>query len=489
MKILDRNTIESIGIPSVVLMERAALSTVDEILRSAYSLSHVLVIAGCGNNGGDGVCVARLLKERGYDPKIFVLGKPNAESECAHQLLIAQNYEIPITYGTTQECVSFLKQQHISLLIDAIFGVGFHGDLEDGICELIDLINDSDSPVVSIDIPSGVDASSGKVTKTAVQSDLTVTYGSYKIGQFLYPGCTYCGRTIMHEIGIFPGKTDEDSDLLALEKDDLKEIKRPEYSNKGTFGKVLLIAGSKDVGGAAILSARAAFASGAGMVKVVTHENNREALLKALPEVMIKTYTDETPDLAEELKWADVIGIGPGISYDKIAGNMLNTVLKESDLPIVLDADALMLLKEDASLKERSEDPDRTVVITPHLGEFSKLTGMPLSDITDDLPNACRTYANAHAQVCVLKDARTVISNGKQTYLNITGNSGMATAGSGDVLLGLITSLIGQGLDGIKAAACGCLIHGLSGDAAATWHGKSGMVASDMIAYFHDFMI
>lgn len=489
MKILDRETIESIGIPSAVLMERAALSTVEEILRSSYSLSHVIVVAGCGNNGGDGVCVARLLKERHYEPEVFVLGEPKSGSECAGQLLIADRIGVKITTGSATECQKFLQEHPATLLIDAVFGVGFHGDLPDDISMLIEAINAGNVPVVAVDIPTGVNASSGKVTKNATKCDLTVTYGAYKIGQFLYPGCTYCGKVAMHEIGIHPGKTVDESDLYALERDDLKAIQRPDYSNKGTFGKVLLIAGSKDVGGAAILSAKAAFTSGAGMVKAVTHENNREALLSAAPEVMLKTYTDTAPDLSEELKWADVIAIGPGISYSDIARSMLEAVIRGCSLPLVLDADALMLLKDHAELQKELQDPVRTVIITPHLGEFSKLTGSDMRKITDDLPGTCRSYAKDHELICVLKDARTVISNGERTYLNLSGNSGMATAGSGDVLLGLIASLLGQGLGGLDAAATGCFIHGLAGDEAAGKYGKSGMVASNIIEAFHCFMV
>ena len=225
------------------------------------------------------------------------------------------------------------------------------------------------------------------------------------------------------------------------------------------------------------------------MVKTVTHENNREALLQALPEVILKTYTDEAPDLSEELKWADVIAIGPGISYSDIALSMLKTVLQDCCLPLVMDADALMLFKDHEELQQAAQDPERTVIITPHLGEFSKLTGFSIRKITDDLPNVCRNYAKDHQLICVLKDARTVISNGEKTYLNLSGNSGMATAGSGDVLLGLIASLLGQQLKGLDAAAYGCYIHGLAGDEAADQYGKSGMVASNMIEAFHRFMV
>ena len=225
------------------------------------------------------------------------------------------------------------------------------------------------------------------------------------------------------------------------------------------------------------------------MVKVITHENNREALLSAAPEVMLKTYTDTAPDLSEELKWADVIAIGPGISYSDIARSMLEAVIRGCSLPLVLDADALMLLKDHAELQKELQDPVRTVIITPHLGEFSKLTGSDMRKITDDLPGTCRSYAKDHELICVLKDARTVISNGERTYLNLSGNSGMATAGSGDVLLGLIASLLGQGLGGLDAAATGCFIHGLAGDEAAGKYGKSGMVASNIIEAFHCFMV
>ncbi len=488
MKQLDQNTVSHLEIPAVVLMERAALFTVDRILKAAYDLQHVIVLAGRGNNGGDGVCVARILKEKGYSPEIFVIGNVDETSECAHQIRIAFHYDIPVFYGEADDAAAFLKDRACTLLIDAMFGVGFHGALEASYCSLIRLINEKKVPVVCIDIPTGVDASTGKIASEAVKADLTVTFGSFKIGQFLYPATQFCGKVEMDPIGIYPGTDDETEDLFALEESDLSAIKRPAYSNKSTFGKVLLIAGSDEIGGAAVLSAKSAFRSGAGMVSVYTSPRNRDVILKEIPEVMVHTYETDLSGLKDQMAWADVIAIGPGISHSQTAADMLDLVLRESSLPLILDADALILpAKEPERLN--FEASDRTVIITPHLGEFSKLTKKSIDEIKEDLPNACRTFAKKHHVICVLKDARTLISDGVKTYMNTSGNSGMATAGSGDVLFGLIASLLGQGLTGLDAAAYGCYIHGLAGESAAKKHGEAGMVASDMIEAFHEFMI
>lgn len=488
MKQLDSLTIEHYGIPSAVLMERAALATVHEIREANYLLSDVIVLAGCGNNGGDGVCVARILKEQGISPKIYVLGKPDDASECAHQLKTAEAYGLEITYGDAASCEAFLQQNSCSLLIDAIFGVGLSRPLSEDYNSLIRTINNCRFPVVCIDIPTGLDATSGKINSEAVQANLTVTYGYYKIGQLLYPGCICCDTLKLHTIGIVQDTEDIPEDLYALEKEDLKQIERPQDSHKGTFGKVLLIAGSRDIGGAAVLAAKAAMRSGAGMVRVFTHERNRELLLESIPEVMVTTYDNDCSELKSAMEWADVIGIGPGISVSDLSAQMLRTVLCDSRLPVVLDADAIALLKRDPALMQEIEKPDRQVIITPHLKEFSDLTDQSVKNIKADIVNVCRDYAAGHKLTCVLKDSRTVIADENKTYLNLSGNAGMATAGSGDVLFGLITSLLGQTKDTEKAASFGCFIHGLAGDAASDQKGQAGMVASDMIDHFHEFM-
>lgn len=487
MKQLDRHTIEGIGIPSPVLMERAALATVSEIHKAGYDTTHAVVICAKGNNGGDGVCIARLLKEEHFDPVVYMLQDLEEGSECARQVRIADRLGVHIVNGSVEACADFLNKTPCTILIDAIFGIGFHGEPDPSYHALVDRINDLKVPVVSVDIPTGVDASSGNVPGPAIKSDLCVTFGSYKIGQFLYPGCEYCKKLIMHPIGIFPGEAEED-DVFAVEKDDLKEIKRSAYSNKGTFGKVLLIAGSKSTGGAAVLSATSALRSGAGMVMVYTHEKNRDLLLNSIPEVMVRTYDSDPGELSGCLQWADVIAIGPGLASE-LAYELLKTVILTCELPLVMDADALNLLSGHPELMDALGEQDRTVIITPHLGEFSRLVKRDVSDIRNDLITSCKGYAKEHRLICVLKDARTVISDGEKIYLNVSGNSGMATAGSGDVLTGLIASLLGQGIEPLKAAAYGCCIHGLSGDLAAKEKGMSGMIASDMIPHFSDFVI
>ncbi len=488
MKQLDSDTTRVLEIPSVVLMERAALSAVKAIRDAGFPLSNVIVLAGEGNNGGDGVCVARILKEQGIPSDIFVIGKPSDGSECAHQIRTALRYDIPVSYGNASDAVCFLKNHACTLLIDAIFGVGLNRGLGEDYVKLIRHINAADCNVVSIDIPSGVDATTGKVLNEAVRSDLTVTFGYYKTGQFLYPGASYCGSLILDTIGILQDTPPDPEDLYMLEPDDLRSIKRDPDSHKGTFGKILLIAGSEETGGAAALCAMSAFRSGSGMVRIFTHENNRDMLLEHIPEAMVTTYSDDISGLKDAFGWADVIGIGPGISYSDTARRILRSVFLDCGLPLVLDADALHILKSEPELMGAAAGVNRTVIITPHLKEFSDLSGINVSSIKEDKIRICRTYAKEHQLICVLKDARTVISDGKMTVLNTSGNSGMATAGSGDVLLGLITSLLGQGLDGLSAAAYGCYIHGLAGDEAASDHGQAGMVASDMIGHFKHFL-
>ncbi|MBO4902588.1 MAG: NAD(P)H-hydrate dehydratase [Lachnospiraceae bacterium] len=488
MKQIDMETIRDLEMPQAVLMERAALCTVEEILAGGFSLSRVIVIAGCGNNGGDGVCIARILKEKGICSEVFVLGTPSSDSECAHQIRIAQKTGVSVTEGSEEDCIVYLGSSAPSLLVDAIFGVGLNRAIDEKLCELIRYLNAMECGRVSVDIPSGVNATTGAIEGEAVKSDLTVTYGAYKTGQFLYPGHTYCGQIRMHPIGIRQDYAYETEDLYALEDTDLPPVNRKPDSHKGTFGKLLLIAGSAEVGGAAVLSAKAAFHAGIGMVRVFTHQNNRDILLQAVPEAMVTTYDDELTSLPEAMQWADVIAIGPGISTSDLAGSILRTVLSGSRLPLILDADAINLIAEGRKSYGFPAEDGRELILTPHLKEFSRLTGLGVSEIKADPVSACRDFAGKNHCTCVLKDARTVISDGTTTYLNLSGNAGMATAGSGDVLLGLVAALRAQGLKPLAAAAYGAYIHGRAGDAAAKIFGQSGMTASDLTGQFKEYL-
>ena len=465
-------------------MERAALAVADEMEKENFDPAYPVILSGCGNNGADGLCIARILKERGVSPVCFLVGEEREGSLVSHQLKGLIAYGVPVERGSAGDALAFLKKHTPTVVIDALFGVGLSRPLDEETCALVRYINALSCPVVAVDMPTGVSADNGVILGEGVDSDLTVTFGYYKCGQFLYPGCEKCGKLVLAPIGIDQTLPDEEADLLMHESEDLFILKRPQDSNKGTFGKVLLITGSKETGGAAVLAATAAFRSGAGMVRVVTHRDNRDALLKHLPEAMITTYEDEAPDLAKDLRWADVIGIGCGIGTTEVAQSMLEWVIGDQNHPLVLDADALNILSVRTDLMEKLRKRTADTVVTPHVAEFARLTGQEIAAVKADLRGSAMGFAGKNHVICVCKDARSMISDGRVTFINATGNAGMATAGSGDVLLGLITSLLGQGLSAGDAASIGCFVHGMAGDLAAGEKGQASMVASDITDAF-----
>ncbi len=463
----DKYTINDIGIPSLVLMERASLAVANLIEDNEYKSSKMVAVCGIGNNGADGVAVARILLNKGYKVDVYVLGNiEKATEEFKEQVSIAKKLGVKFTESI----------DNYDVYIDGIFGVGLSRNVEGVYKEIIEKINSYKKTVYAVDIPSGISADTGKIMGIAIKANYTVTFGKAKVGNIMYPGADNCGKLIISDIGI--------SDIAYndyytyLEKEDLELLpKRANYSNKGTFGKVLIIAGSEDISGAALLSSRAVFSTGAGMVKVMTHDNNASLIKEMLPEAMISSY-NEKPDLDKldaDIPWCDVILAGPGMGISDNAKSILEKVLN-SDKKIVLDADALNNIAEDENLKNSLNE---NVIITPHLMEMSRVLNKDISSIKDDIINTA-INARSLGSLVVLKDARTVTYTDK-VYINTTGNNGMATAGSGDVLAGIIAGLLAIGLSHELAPPMGVFIHGLAGDMAAKRKSKSSLLAGDII--------
>jgi NAD(P)H-hydrate epimerase len=476
MKQCDADTIRKIGIPSLVLMERAALAVVEEILHGGFDLSSVLVICGSGNNGGDGFAIARLLSERGIRVTVAFVGREaSLTEETGQQKKICENCGIKFSTG-------FMHREYTTI-VDAIFGIGLSRKVEGVYAEVIEWINQQSAAVVAVDIPSGVLADTGKVPGAAVQADLTVTFAYRKIGQILYPGAQFCGHLICRDIGIrgerFSGMP---SSVFTYGPEDLARAPlRKAYSNKGTYGKVLLIAGSEGMSGAACMASLAAMRTGCGLVRVFTPECNRAVIQTCLPEAIVTAWKGDSfpeQELREALAWSDVAGIGPGLGCGAIQKQILTFVLQQYDRPLVIDADGLNLLSEETELLYESEAP---VILTPHIGEMMRLTGSTKEEILDDILQTARQFACEYQVICVLKDARTVVSDGVRTYINTTGNHGMACGGSGDVLTGILLGLLAQHMTPFDAAAFGTYLHGRAGDLAREKCGAYGMIARDLI--------
>ena len=479
MKECDKNTIEYYGIPSAVLMERAALSVVEEIRRRFLSRSNrILVVCGAGNNGGDGFAIGRLLWLLGYDVKIFFpMDEAKMTSDTKAQYDIVLKYQIPV--------LKEMEDFSCDILVDALFGIGLSREIQGRLKDILNKINAVLAYKVAVDIPSGISTDDGTIMGTAFRADLTVTFGFAKIGQILYPGAEYCGKLLVADIGI-----NDKSFLEAepfgriLDQETAKALlpKRKPYSNKGSYGKVLIIAGSPKMAGAAYLSAKAAYYSGSGLVRILTAEENREILLGRLPEAIVTTYDAKQPDMEQVagcIEWADAVLIGPGLGTDETAKQLVTYVAKKSELPVVFDADALNVLAKDMELLKTS---DCKKIVTPHLGEMSRMRNMDIEKIQKQLIPVARDFAKEYGTVCILKDARTVTGQPDgRFYINATGNHGMATGGSGDVLAGLTVGLLAQGLDAEIAAPLSCYLHGAAGDLAARNNGTYSMLAGDIL--------
>ncbi len=496
MKASDQAAIGEYGIGSLVLMERAALQTVSVILDRYGSNIYVGVMAGSGNNGGDGIAIARILQEQGIRAEINMIGDPSKLSpEAAVQLETAKKLNIPVHYG--------VEHTLYDVIVDAIFGIGITHNVEGKYRKAVEAVNASRAKVVAVDIPSGVNTDDGRIMGCAVKADITVTFAYRKLGLMLYPGASCAGEVVCVPIGIPREVTANKRSGVVTFTDREKDLHFPERSpsgNKGTFGKVLLVAGSRNMGGACLLSALGAYRTGAGMVRIFTAAQNREGLLKKLPEAIVDTYDDDTasPITPEEaaalsggLEWADVVAIGPGISMSAKAGAILETLLDQCDKPMVVDADALNLLAQNTALLKRFAFGYRTndsdVIFTPHLGEFSRLMQCPVAEIKKDMIASCKAFARQYDVSLVCKDARTLVSKrGKLTYLNASGNDGMATAGSGDVLTGIIAGLLAQGYSGFEAAVMGTYAHGIAGDIARKKTSAYYIMAQDIIKALGD---
>ena len=497
MKRIDGYSIEKIGIPSLVLMEKAALSVALEIKREIigqkFSNNKILAVCGVGNNGGDGVAALRILKEWGYEGAVLLVGDENKASEQMQvQLSIARMLSIPVM-NYRELADKHFEWSEYTVVIDAIFGIGLSKEVTGIFEEVITKINAVRSQnkeackVVAVDIPSGIHASTGKVMGNAVKADITVTFGINKLGLVLYPGCEYAGEVKVEDIG-FPQLAVEQADIdtFCYEKEDIKQLlpERKRDSNKGTYGKVLVIGGSENMAGACCFAAKAAYTIGAGLVKVMTEKVNRIIVQTILPEALLCTYEDSTIEeekemILKELEWATVIVLGPGLGKKQSAKYLVDWVLEYAKVPVIIDADGLNLIAEDGGFERVSQKEN--LILTPHLKEMERLTGDLISEIKQDIVSYAKTKMTDAKSILVLKDSRTIVCNGKRSYINISGNNGMAKGGSGDVLTGIIAGLLAQGMDCFEAAALSVYLHGLAGDCVVKECSQYSLLAGDLI--------
>ena len=516
MKETDRRTIEEVGIPSLALMERAATAVAECVKEYATKEHRIGVLCGTGNNGGDGVAVARLLKQEGFDATVLLQNAQvymemnrqeedparmetgrgvSGTPEFIYQIKEAMRYDVPVCEPE--------RTDRYDIIVDALFGIGLSKPLEGVFASYAEQINKELHTVIAVDIPSGINATTGEVCGVAIRADETVTFGAAKCGHLLYPGKEYTGKLRVAEIGFPEALLQEYKQGDYLEPVGVGSIlpKRPAYSNKGTFGKVAVIAGSKNMAGAAYFSACAAYRTGAGLVKIVTPECNREILQTLLPEAMLSTYgkTDELLSVVKDaVGFADAVVVGPGLGQSSVAEKLLDclrdTLVEQGEnAPVsVWDADALNLIAkkmQEAALRTEQERVafikrwfPQNAIVTPHPGELSRLLGSPAQSLTKELTAVAKRLASHGTVTYVLKDAVTVVAGAGACFFNTTGNNGMATGGSGDILCGMIGALAAFGLDCFTASANGVWLHGAAGDSAARKTGEAPMIARDILA-------
>lgn len=465
-----------------VLMERAALSFVETLRREKRNTSRTLVVCGSGNNGGDGYAIARMLMQAGNT--VDVLEAPHTgKASVGNQL----QKKIFLAYGG-KILTEFPEGKSYTLVIDAVFGVGLSRSVEGEYASLIDRMNAMEGAKAAVDIASGISADNGNVLGTAFRADLTVTFAFEKVGCLLWPGNQYAGKVVVADIGITPDAFGERKPAVAaLEDADLSLLAaRESHSNKGTFGRLLVIAGSQGMSGAAYLCAKAAYASGCGPgAHFYTGGKPRHFADAASGGGNHGIFLQKGGGAAafggKELGGHDRVrtgdrhdgcGCGDGSHSDQKCGRV----------PVLLDADALNVIAKDTNLLLL---PHTELVVTPHLGEMSRLTGDSVAYLQNHLIEAADEFARQYNVICVLKDEHTATAIPySQTWLNVSGNAGLATAGSGDVLSGIIGGLMAQGIRVEQAAPLGVYLHGKAGEAAGARRSMRGMTASDI----HDGM-
>ncbi len=493
---VDRHAIQMLGIPGVVLMEnagRACAHLLEEKLHQRFP-GPVLVVAGKGNNGGDGYVVARILADHGWQVVTLVLAeREDISGDAAVMLHILDKYEQEVVFVTDGlQLQQVFAERQPALIVDAVFGTGLKSDVQDLPANAIELINQVAVPVMSIDIPSGIDASTGRICGCAVRAHLTVSFDHPKIGHISQPGALYVGDLEVVDIGIpsrnRPAEVAPQAWMIDAAAARTWLPDRPSFSHKGHFGHLLVVAGATGKTGAAALAGDAAVRSGCGLVTVAVPASLHSIMEVKLTEAMTMPLADNDGCLAyaahdQIVRFADscqVVVIGPGIGQSDELRRLIRQLVCSIRQPVIIDADGLNLLVGQLEcLAERRGSPP---ILTPHPGEMARLTGMSVADIEADRFRVARDFACRHQVILLLKGARTLVAapDGR-VQINTTGNSGLSSGGSGDVLTGLIGGLLAQGLDPLVAASLAAWWHGRAAEQIAEYMGSAGMTAADLI--------
>jgi NAD(P)H-hydrate epimerase len=512
MRSIDGKTIKVYGIPGAVLMERAGFAVASKI-EDIFGRKKVIVVSGSGNNGGDGFVVARNLHNDSWDVKVFLTSKPE---ELKGDALL--QYKAAVKFGVDIQPIKELLVCQLpvitrhSIIVDAILGTGLGKNVTGRLSEIIKFLNNSNVPIVSVDIPSGISSDNGQIMGEAIRADYTITFGLPKRGHLLYPGAEYSGKLFIEEIG-FPKELLESEKVKVslLTKNAVSTLtpERRRYSHKGNYGHVLIVAGSRGKTGAALMAAKACLRSGAGLVTIgvpdslseIFQSRVTEEMTLILPDKGDGTLSANASDMILDFlnEKADVLAIGPGIGVSADTQKIIKNIIKNSTKPMVIDADGVNSIKGERKVFKKARAP---VILTPHPGEMARLLQQSgenppsppftkggqrgitvrVNEIEKDRINTALSFAKETGTCLVLKGVPTIIagSDGK-AFINSTGNPGMATGGTGDVLTGMIAGFLSQGMKPVQASILGVYTHGLAGDIAASEKGEHPLIATDII--------
>ena len=483
---IDALSMEKHGIPGLVLMENAGRAAADVVIEEFPHADSVAVFAGGGNNGGDGFVIARHLMGQGVGVTTYLAvssAKYRGDALANLRALKKSGGEVIELDG------SLRKYREADLIVDALFGTGLDRKVEGFSKRIIEFINSQPVPRIAVDLPSGIDANTGFPLGAAVRADVTVTFVVPKIGISIYPGLDYAGRIYVADITT-PKHLEDGIPYELLTRVSVGGILKPRRpdSHKGTYGHLFILAGSPGKTGAATLASLGALRAGTGLVTVgipaslndIMEIKTTEAMTEPLPETDLRTLGRVSVKRAKEIiaNKKTALAIGPGISTTEETRGFLFEIIRSCEIPAVIDADALTLIAEEPGILLRAKAP---LILTPHPGEMSRLTGIPTDEIESDRIGVSLDFARKHKVILVLKGARSLVTTpGGRVYVNTSGNPGMASGGMGDVLTGIIGGFLAQRIPPEDAARLGVFVHGLAGDAAARERGQAGIIAGDL---------
>ncbi len=500
MRGMDQTTIENIGIPGVVLMENAGVGTTRVIQNLLADTPQPLVYVFCGkgNNGGDGFVIARHLWDAGAEVNIFIAGaEKDVKGDALTNYNAIRKLDIPVRFVNSPAELKEIPRHAPDIVVDALLGTGIQGAVHGFMKDVIEFVNRMDCPVVSVDVPSGLDADSPVLAGEAVRADVTVTMALPKLCHVFHPAKSYVGELFIADIGI-PHHIRNSSDvkMRMVEKQDIYLPEREADSHKYRNGKVAVIAGSAGFTGAATMSAQAALNIGAGLVRLAVPASLNGILESKLTEVITLPYSagkkdyltrDNVAELQELIEWCDVLAVGPGLGREETTQKAILDLLTDFNKPAVIDADALFSLAKNTDLL-KSKHTDW--IFTPHHGEFHRfLPDVGKDELSASFPKLARQFAKEHGLVLLLKGAPSLVASPDgDVFVNPTGNPGLASGGTGDVLTGMVAGLAAQGMNPAAAAYIANYLHGLCADEVASQKSVYGLNATDLLTALGDVL-